>query len=108
MGILVIHCSLCVWGGAGEFYLKVWNALLSVSYGSTVSYGELAAMAGSPGAARAVGQAVHQHNFPLLVPCHRVVYKGGGIGNYSGGDGTSTKEWLLKHETQSLSKGSCL
>ena len=83
-----------------SFYKKVWQALLSVKYGETVTYGELATMTGSPGAARAVGQAVHQHHLPLLVPCHRVVYRGGGVGNYSGGDGKETKQWLLQHEAQ--------
>ena len=78
----------------------MWKALLLVEYGQTVTYGELAAMSGSPGAARAVGQAVHHHHLPLLVPCHRVVYSGGGVGNYSGGDGRTTKEWLLQHEAQ--------
>ena len=84
-----------------SFYKKVWQALLLVKYGETVTYGEIAIMTGSPGAARAVGQAVHKHHVPLLVPCHRVVYSGGRVGNYSGGDGKETKEWLLQHEAQS-------
>ncbi len=72
-----------------------------------MSYKELAKLSGSPKAARAVGQAVKSHSLPILVPCHRVVpsraqgrreRERGEAGNYSGGDGSSTKEWLLDHE----------
>ena len=67
--------------------------------GDTLSYSELARLAGSPSAARAVGQAMRSHSIPLLIPCHRVVRSGGGgVGEYSGGEGSSTKQWLLEHE----------
>lgn len=86
----------------GQFFSSVWTALLSTEVGDTLSYKELAALSGSPLAARAVGQAVKKHSIPILVPCHRVVKSGKrqrvGVGNYSGGDGTLTKEWLLEHE----------
>lgn len=84
---------------AGEFFHRVWTTLASTGIGERLSYAELARLAGSPRAARAVGQAVKKHSLPILVPCHRVVRSGGReVGNYSGGEGTVTKEWLLKHE----------
>jgi methylated-DNA-[protein]-cysteine S-methyltransferase len=58
-----------------------------VSYGETVSYGELAVMAGRPGAARAVGSAMASNPVPVVVPCHRVLAAGGRIGGYGGGLG---------------------
>ena len=65
-----------------------------VRFGETVSYGELAEMAGRPGAARAVGNAMSRNPLPILVPCHRVVAAGGRIGGY-GTSGVSTKRFLL-------------
>jgi methylated-DNA-[protein]-cysteine S-methyltransferase len=56
-----------------------------VGYGETVSYGELAVMAGRPGAARAVGSAMATNPVPIVVPCHRVLAAGGKIGGYGGG-----------------------
>ena len=77
----------------------MWTILASTGIGERLSYGELAKMAGNPKAARAVGQAMKRHSLPILVPCHRVVKsRGREIGNYSGGEGTATKEWLLEHE----------
>lgn len=56
-----------------------------VPYGETVSYGELAVMAGRPGAARAVGSTMATNPVPVVVPCHRVLAAGGRIGGYGGG-----------------------
>ena len=84
---------------SGTFSHSVWLALCGTEVGDTLSYGQLASLAGSPAAARAVGQAMRSHCIPLLIPCHRVVKSGGGgLGNYSGGDGVPTKQWLLEHE----------
>lgn len=80
------------------FARKVHQALLKVPYGSVVSYGELAARAGSPKAARAVGRVMSSNPFPLLVPCHRVVNADGSIGRYSAAHGTRTKVWLIDFE----------
>lgn len=80
----------------------MWNTLASTGIGETLSYKQLAKLSGSPRAARAVGQAVKKHSIPILVPCHRVVKSRSGAENYSGGDGTHTKEWLLKHEQKML------
>ena len=88
-----------------EFYHEVWKTLMSTHPGETLSYTQLATRSGHPGKARAIGQAVARHNIPILIPCHRVVKSGGkGIGNYSGGDGASTKQWLLDHEKKMTTK----
>ena len=78
------------------FELAVWRALLAIPFGETRTYGELAATLKRPGAARAVGQANHANPIPILVPCHRVVQAGGGLGGYGGG--VEVKRWLLAHE----------
>jgi methylated-DNA-[protein]-cysteine S-methyltransferase len=74
-----------------------------VPYGETVSYGELAEMAGRPGAARAVGNAMSRNPLPIVVPCHRVVAAGGRIGGY-GPSGIPTKRFLLALEGVELSE----
>jgi AraC family transcriptional regulator of adaptative response/methylated-DNA-[protein]-cysteine methyltransferase len=68
-----------------EFQKRVWKALLRIPYGRTRGYAELAAELGSPGAARAVGQANGLNRIAILVPCHRVVNADGGLGGYGGG-----------------------
>lgn len=75
------------------FGQKVLTALLRVPYGETVSYGELATLAGSPNAARGVGQVMARNRWPLLIPCHRVV-AASGIGGFSA-QGVSMKRYLL-------------
>lgn len=81
-----------------NFSSNVQNQLLSVPFGSTVTYGELASRAGSAGAARAVGTAMSSNPFPLLVPCHRVVNADGAPGRYSAASGAMTKLQLIKFE----------
>lgn len=68
-----------------EFQLKVWRALLSIPFGETRTYGDIAAALGSPGAARAVGLACGKNPVAIVIPCHRVVAAGGRIGGYGGG-----------------------
>ena len=68
-----------------NFQLKVWEALLRIPEGALVSYDELAAWIGEPGAARAVGNAVGRNPIPLLIPCHRVIRKSGDFGGYRWG-----------------------
>lgn len=90
------------------FFHNVWSTLASTGVGETVSYKELARLSGKPNAARAAGQAVKKHCLPILIPCHRVVKSGRGpkgcvnTGDYSGGEGPATKEWLLEHEKKML------
>lgn len=70
-----------------------------VGWGETVSYGELAAMAGRPRAARAVGSAMRSNPIPFVIPCHRVIASGGKIGGYGGGrNAVELKRTLLARE----------
>ncbi len=85
------------WHLSHGFYRRVLDTLMTVDYGTTVSYGELAFMAGSPGAARAVGTAMSSNPIPLVVPCHRVVRSDGSVGEYGGRP--DVKAWLLDHES---------
>jgi methylated-DNA-[protein]-cysteine S-methyltransferase len=78
------------------FETAVLAALRRVPYGETVTYGELAALAGRPGAQRAVGSFCARNRFGLVVPCHRVV-AAGGIGSY-GSLGVGYKRRLLELE----------
>lgn len=84
---------------AGPFTQLVWRTLKDFPLGDVITYGDLAKRCGrSNGAARAVGTAMRTNPVPLIVPCHRVVKKGGDLGRYSGGGGSRTKQWLLDHE----------
>lgn len=80
------------------FTLRVYEALRRVPSGRTVSYGELAQLAGSPGAARAIGRAMATNPFPVVVPCHRVLAAGGKAGGFSAFGGLVTKDRLLAIE----------
>ncbi|GIG71090.1 hypothetical protein Pen01_73850 [Phytomonospora endophytica] len=90
------------WSLSGGFQQKVLKTLYeTVGYGETVSYGELAARAGRPGAARVVGAIMGSNPIPIIVPCHRVVDSGGGLGGFSGsrrGPSMETKRRLLTLE----------
>lgn len=68
-----------------DFQLAVWRELMNVRYGTTISYGGLAARLGNPGKARAVGGAVGRNPVGILVPCHRVIGAGGGLTGFGGG-----------------------
>jgi AraC family transcriptional regulator, regulatory protein of adaptative response / methylated-DNA-[protein]-cysteine methyltransferase len=78
------------------FQLKVWSALQTIPMGATCSYSDLAKMIGDPAAVRAVANACASNPVPLIVPCHRVVRKNGGLGGY--GLGVGRKRALLRHE----------
>ena len=67
-----------------DFQRACWEACRTIPRGETRSYAWLAAAAGSPGAARAAGQAMRRNPMPIVVPCHRVVGSGRWIGGYSG------------------------
>ena len=85
-----------------EFSARVVRHCRRIGYGQTSSYGRLAAAAGSPGAARAVGTVMSGNRYPLIVPCHRVLNANGSLGNYSGPDGMRMKARLLEMEQQPL------
>jgi methylated-DNA-[protein]-cysteine S-methyltransferase len=87
-----------------NFCCQVWKLLQEkLGPGHTMSYGEVAKLAGNPNAARAVGMAMKTNPFSIIMPCHRVVRRGG-IGNYSSLNGVTTKRWLLEHENANLDK----
>jgi methylated-DNA-[protein]-cysteine S-methyltransferase len=79
------------------FQKRVWKALTEIPFGSTISYGELAASLGNPGAVRAVAAANAQNPIWLLIPCHRVIGSDGALRGYAGG--LHRKKWLLDHES---------
>ena len=81
-----------------EFQHSVWSALAGIPFGQTYTYGELGALAGRPGSGRAVGGCVGRNPIAIIVPCHRVLGSDSKITGFSGGNGISTKEWLLEHE----------
>ena len=85
-----------------EFAVKVLRALQTVPFGTTVSYGELAAMSGHPGAARAVGRVVGSNRTLIIIPCHRVIGRSGKLVGYSATGGVETKRWLLDFEQKVL------
>ncbi|HEX6230194.1 MAG TPA: methylated-DNA--[protein]-cysteine S-methyltransferase [Actinomycetota bacterium] len=66
------------------FSRRVLEQTARIPFGSVATYGEVAKLAGSPRAARAAGNALHDNPVPIVVPCHRVVPSGGGIGKYGG------------------------
>jgi methylated-DNA-[protein]-cysteine S-methyltransferase len=79
---------------------RVWEALLEIPYGTTQSYGELAARIGAPGAARAVGAANGRNPISIVVPCHRVIGASGALTGY--GWGVERKSALLDLERGAL------
>ncbi len=78
------------------FQKIVWRALCDIPYGETQSYSELALSVGNERAVRAVASSNANNGLALVVPCHRVIAKGGGLGGYAGG--LEKKSWLIAHE----------
>lgn len=77
------------------FEIAVWTVARTIPPGTTRTYGEVAGRVGSPGQARAVGQALGRNPCPLVVPCHRVLAAHGAIGGFSAHGGATTKRRLL-------------
>ncbi len=84
------------WRLIGPFATRVLTRTSQIPYGSSSSYGEIAAEAGSPRAARAAGNALGGNPIPIIIPCHRVLHAGGGLGGYGGG--LDRKRFLLQLE----------
>lgn len=84
----------------GGFHAQVQQALRDIPPGTTITYSDLAARLGHPGAARAVGNACAGNPLLLVLPCHRVVPAGGGVGQYAGHGGPATKRRLLAAEAE--------
>ena len=81
------------------FEARVWAAMQAIPYGETRTYGDLAHATDS--GPRAVGRACGKNLIPIVIPCHRVLARGG-LGGYSGGAGLATKEWLLSLERRQV------
>jgi methylated-DNA-[protein]-cysteine S-methyltransferase len=75
------------------FQQRVWRELLTIPYGQTVTYGDLAKRLGNPSASRAVGLANGANPISIVIPCHRVIGSNGKLTGYGGG--LRNKEWLL-------------
>ena len=82
----------------GEFERRVYAAARAIPPGRAVTYGELAARIGEPGAAQAVGRALGRNPVPIVVPCHRIVAADGRIGGFSAPGGAETKKRILAIE----------
>lgn len=82
--------------GFSAFQLRVWEAALKIPFGSTRSYSWVARRIGSPRALRAVGTALKNNPYPMVIPCHRVIRSNGDIGEYS--QGRKAKARLLELE----------
>lgn len=83
-----------------EFQRKVWEALQTIPYGETRSYGEIAKQVGSPKAGRAVGGANHNNPVMIIVPCHRVIGANGSLTGFGGG--LDMKAFLLALEQKGI------
>lgn len=90
------------WSLSSGVYERMQRALLSIPYGKTATYAELAQAAGAPLAARAAGTACAKNPLVIVVPCHRVVRAGGAIGHYGGG--VEMKKFLLDMEASYAGK----
>jgi methylated-DNA-[protein]-cysteine S-methyltransferase len=89
--------------GVPEFHRRVYEVARGIPAGGTLSYGQIARRLGDPGSARAVGQALGENPFPIVVPCHRVLAADGRMGGFSAPGGVTTKVRMLAIEGALLS-----
>lgn len=82
--------------GCTEKQKRVYRELMKIGFGKTISYTQLAELAGIPRGARFIGNTMAKNPLPVFIPCHRVIKADGSTGNFSGGVGL--KEYLLAHE----------
>src|SRR5690606_2013147 len=85
-----------------DFQKRVWNELLKIPFGKTVSYQYIANQLGDPKVIRAAASANGKNPIPIIIPCHRVIGKDGSLTGYAGG--LQRKKWLLEHENPSTQK----
>ena len=85
------------WEGT-NFQKRVWTYLLTIPFGKTTSYMNIAKALGDEKSVRAVGTANGQNNIAIIIPCHRVIGSNGSLTGYAGG--IWRKDWLLKHENE--------
>jgi len=95
------HFTLPLNPAGTVFQKEVWKTLLTIPYGTTISYAKEAEQFGNPKATRAVANANGRNPIAILIPCHRVIATGGGLGGYSGG--IEKKEFLLALESEKSS-----
>jgi methylated-DNA-[protein]-cysteine S-methyltransferase len=79
-----------------EFQKRVWNELIKIPFGKTISYLDLSKKLGDPKAIRAVASANGKNPIWIIIPCHRVIGSDGSLTGYAGG--LNRKKWLLDHE----------
>lgn len=79
-----------------DFEKEVWNELLSIPYGISITYSKLAEKLGDTNKVRAVGRANGRNPLPVIIPCHRVIGSNNKLTGYAGG--VERKKWLLRHE----------
>ncbi len=91
------HFSVPLDQNGTDFQKQVWEALLTVEYGKTASYLEIAQKINNPKAIRAVGSANGKNPLSIIVPCHRIIGSNGTLTGYAGG--LERKSWLLQHES---------
>jgi len=84
--------------GIDDFDRRVYAVTRAIAPGRVLTYGEVAAQVGADASARAVGQSLGRNAMPIVVPCHRVVATGGGLGGFSAPGGTATKRRMLAIE----------
>ncbi|MEP7343391.1 MAG: methylated-DNA--[protein]-cysteine S-methyltransferase [Acidobacteriota bacterium] len=85
---------LCLHGT--KFQQTIWQNLVKIPFGTTLSYGEMAQRIGNPSGSRAVGAANGRNPISIIIPCHRLIGSDGRLTDYGGG--LIRKEWLLAHE----------
>lgn len=79
-----------------DFQQSVWQALTTIAYSQTASYGQISRQIERPKASRAVGAANGRNPIPIIIPCHRVIGSNGTLTGFAGG--LAAKQWLLEHE----------
>jgi methylated-DNA-[protein]-cysteine S-methyltransferase len=94
--------SIPIAAAGTKFQQRVWKSLCSIPYGETRSYKEIAVLAGSPKAFRAVGMANNRNPVPIFIPCHRVIGANGKLIGYRGG--LDVKEKLLNLENSYINQ----
>ena len=93
---MAFDLKLLNWSGLSDFSAMVLKQTFKIPRGKVATYSGLAAKAGAPGAARAVGTVMAHNPFPIVIPCHRVVRAGGFVGEFGGG--SRMKKQLLEKE----------
>ncbi len=91
--------------GVTDFQRAVFEAVREIPFGEIRTYGDIAREIGRPGAVRAVGNALHRNPFPLVVPCHRVLREGGGLGGFACGPAMKRRLLAVEHGQTELDLG---